>query len=157
VVLYASIYGSFNAIYSKLGKINNPIVTLHLISTIASPCLTYAQEALSLTKVYLKSLEHPWSRVFMKLFTTFNEDIVRQCQYYTDHMPLEHTVMLKKFNFLNALKFSPNWMLVSLFELTAMQELKYICDHYGLNYNIQLSYYDMKQAIYDNFKNKINL
>ena len=72
-------------------------------------------------------------------------------------MPLEHTVMLTKFNFLNAFKFSPNWMLVSLFELTAMHELKYIYDHYGLNYNIQLSYYDMKQAIYDNFKNTLNL
>ena len=93
--------------------INNPIVTLHLISTIALPCFTYAQEALSLTKTYIKSLEHPWSRVFMKLFTTFNEDIIHQCQYFTDYMPLEHIIFLKKFNFLNALKFSPNWMLVA--------------------------------------------
>ena len=98
--LKANFYSSFNAIYCKLGMFNNLVVTLHLISTIALPCLTYAQEALSLTKTYLKSLERPWSRVFMKLFTTFNDDIIHQCQYFTDCMPLEHTVFLKKFNFL---------------------------------------------------------
>jgi hypothetical protein len=155
--LKSNFYSSFNAIYCKLGMINNPIVTLHLTSTIALPCLTYAQEALSLNKTYLKSLEHPWSRVFMKLFTTYNENVIHQCQYFTDCMPLEHSIFLKKFNFLNALKFSPNWMLVSLFELTAVHELKHIYDHYGLNPNIELSYYGMKQAIYSYFKNKLNL
>src|ERR1700690_1764249 len=45
----------------------------------------------------------------------------------------EHTLFLKKFNFLNALKFSQNWMLVSLFELTAVQELTSIYDQYTLH------------------------
>ena len=93
----------------------------------------------------------------MKLFTTFNENIIHQCQYFTDYMPLEHTVFLKKFNFLNALKFSPNWLLVNLFEQTAVHELKYIYNHYGLNSNIKLSYYGMKEAIYCYFKNRLNL
>ena len=48
-------------------------------------------------------------------------------------------------------------MLVSLFELTPVHELKYIYDHYGLNSNTELSYYGMKEAIYSYFKNKLNL
>ena len=155
--LKSNFYSSFNAIYSKLGMFNNPIVTLHLISTIALPCLAYAQEALPLTKTYLKSLEHHWSRVFMKLFTTFNENVVRQCQYFTGYMPLEHTLFLKKFNFLNALKFSQNWMLVSLFELTAVQELTSIYDHYSLESHVELSYNSMQKVIYNHFESKINL
>jgi len=38
----SNFYSSFNAIYSKLGKINNAIVTLNLISSIALPCLLFA-------------------------------------------------------------------------------------------------------------------
>ena len=56
----SSFYSSFNAIYSKLGKINNAIVTLHLISSIALPCLLFAVEALPLTKAVVKVMEHPW-------------------------------------------------------------------------------------------------
>jgi len=93
----------------------------------------------------------------MKLFTTFNEDVVRQCQYFTGYMPLEHTLFLKKFNFLNALKFSQNWMLVSLFELTAVQELTSIYEHYSLESHVELSYNSMQKVIYNHFESKINL
>ena len=39
-------YGSFNAIYSQLGKLNSPIVTLNLVSSIALPCLLYTSESM---------------------------------------------------------------------------------------------------------------
>ena len=61
-------YRSFNAIYSKLGRINNPIVTLNLISSIAMPCLLYAVEALRINNATFKTLEHPWTRAFIEYF-----------------------------------------------------------------------------------------
>ena len=132
------------------------MVTLKLISTISLPCLQYAQEALSPTKTYIKSIEHPWSRAFMKIFNTFNEKTILQCQYYTGYLPLEHTVQLKKFNFLNVLKFSPNWLLVCLFELTAADELNVIGARYGVPQLANLSYNDMKSVIYNNFIRQVN-
>ena len=51
MVLLSSFYASFYWLYAlesiRLGKINNPIVTLKLIFIIALPCLLYAQEALA--------------------------------------------------------------------------------------------------------------
>ena len=95
----SSFYSSFNAIYSKLGKINNAIVTLNLISSIALPCLLFAVEALPLTKAIVRVLEHPWSRVFMKLFWTFDNEVIRQCQFYTGFSTVEHLARERKVKF----------------------------------------------------------
>ena len=72
-------YSSFNAIYSKLGCYNSEMVSLHLAHTIALPCLLYGQEALKLTKTDLREIESPWNRVFMKVFKTFDLNIILEC------------------------------------------------------------------------------
>ena len=96
---------SFNSIYSKLGKINNPIVTLHSISSIALPSLLFAVGSLSLTKTVLNSLEHPWSRdLFMKVFRTYDAMTVKCCQHYTDFLPIGHMARLLKVKLITSLK-----------------------------------------------------
>ena len=110
----SSFYSSFNAIYSQLGKINNAIVTLHLISSIALPCLLFAVEALPLTKAVIKVLEHPWSRVFMKLYWTFDMEIVTQCQYYTGCSTVELLARERKVKFVNFLQYSPCMLMRTL-------------------------------------------
>ena len=113
----SSFYASFNAIYSKLGKINNAIVTLNLVSSIALPCLLFAVEALPLTKSIIRIIEHPWSRVFMKLFWTFNNEIVSQCQYYTGFTTVEIMARERKSKFMNLLQFSPCSLVRTLYEI----------------------------------------
>jgi hypothetical protein len=113
----SSFYSSFNAIYSKLGKINNPIVTLNLVASIALPCLLFAVEALpKLTKAVTRVLEHPWSRVFMKLFWTFDNEVVKQCQFYTGFSTVEHLAKERKNRFVNFLQFSPSILMRTLNE-----------------------------------------
>ena len=73
------LYRTSNAILGKLGKQRNPNVALQLIYSTAVPALTYCTEALSLNKVQQMSTEHPWDRTFMKLFNTFDKQIVQQC------------------------------------------------------------------------------
>ena len=72
-------YRSSNAILAKLGKQDNPTVTVHLMQSIAFPTLTYAIEALSLNKTKLIRRGHPWSRAFGKIFNTFDDVVIRQC------------------------------------------------------------------------------
>jgi hypothetical protein len=104
-------YSSFNSIYSKISKVKNPIVILNLISSIALPCLLYNTEALPLNITTAKELDHPWSRVFMRIFGTFNLNIIRQCQYFTGFLPLQHQLRLRKYNFITGLKNSKNvWL-----------------------------------------------
>ena len=59
-------YRAANCIFGKLEKLKNVPVTLHLVHTIAFPVLTYGIEAIPLNKTQLSSLDHPWSRIFMK-------------------------------------------------------------------------------------------
>ena len=93
-------FSTFNALYGQLGKQNNVLVTLHLASSIALPCLLYAIEAVPFTKSFLKSLDHPWTRIFMKVFNTFDSEIVLNCQYFCGCLPLEHLARIRKVNFL---------------------------------------------------------
>jgi Reverse transcriptase (RNA-dependent DNA polymerase) len=137
----SNFYSSFNAIYSKLGKINNQIVTLNLISSIALPCLLFAVEALPLSKSVIKSIEHPWSRVFMKIFMTFDAKTVTGCQYFTGFMPIAHIANSRKIKFINQMKASKYWLLRSLHELVAVRELDPIASFYGVDMHFLCTYY----------------
>ena len=113
----SSFYSCFNSIYSKLGKINNQIVTLNLISTIAVPCLLFAVEALPLTKTVLKILEHPWSRAFMKIVWTFSNEVVAQCQFYTGFTTVEYLARERTAKFVNFMPICPCPLIRTLIEI----------------------------------------
>ena len=57
------------------------LVTLQIASSIAIPCLLYALEVIPFTKSFLSSFEHPWTRIFMKVFNTFDSESISGCQY----------------------------------------------------------------------------
>ena len=152
--LKAKFYSSFNSIYSKLGKINDIIVTLNLVSTIALPCLLFAIEAIPVTQTILKVLEHPWSRVFMKLFNTFDTKTIMYCQYYTDFWPLEHLARLRKINFVKALQRHPCYLLSALHCYTADKELCSLANFYHVSLT-ELYMGDAKKIISNFFASQI--
>ena len=98
-------YRASNAILAKLGKQNNPTVTVHLLQAMAFPILAYALEALRFNKTKLIKLEYPWSRAFMKIVDTFDNSIVLQCQLFTGVLPLHHQYALHAMTFYLNLKF----------------------------------------------------
>ena len=83
------------------------------------PTLTYGLEALSLTKTEILSLEHPWSRMFMKLFKTLNLAVILQCQYFCKVLPIRHVYTIHRMRFLNNLDNSMN-LLVHHVQCTPM-------------------------------------
>ena len=62
----AKYYRAANAILGKLGKANNPCMTVHLMASITLPILTYSIEAISLSNAQLGKVGHPWEKLFMK-------------------------------------------------------------------------------------------
>jgi len=96
-------YRSANAILNKLGSYRNSMVALKLISSIALPVLLYAIEALNLNNSQIVSLEHTWNKALFKIFSTFNADIIRQCLFYGDYLPVSHLNAIYKMNFFNKL------------------------------------------------------
>ena len=92
-------YRSANAILNKLGKCRNNMVALKLVSSIALPILLYGIEALSLSNSQIASLEHTWNRAVFKIFSTFDDQIIKQCLFYGDHLPVSHLYAIHKMNF----------------------------------------------------------
>ena len=87
---------------------------MQLMTSIALPILTYSIEALSLNKTQLGKLGHPWERTFMKLFSTFDNSVIKQCQFYTNVLPTHHYYMMRKISFLQNLKITNNQVLQTL-------------------------------------------
>ena len=81
----------------------------------------------------LNIVEHPWSRVFMKIFNTFDALTVRYCQHYTGFLPVEHIARLRKINFITGLKQSQCVMLQTLHNYVASNELRLIANVYNVN------------------------
>ena len=102
----ATFYLSTNCIFAILGPLNNAPVTLHLMHSIALPTLTYALEALCLNKTQLISLDHPWTRMFLKLFKTFYLSFDHSCQYFSDLLPIRHAHSLRRMGSLRNLETS---------------------------------------------------
>jgi len=110
---------SSNSILAKLGKQRNPAVALKLIASTAIPVLTYSLEALELNKTQRLSLDHPWERAFMKIYKTFDKEIVHQCQFFNGFLPLSHTIDTRQTEFLRTLPYNNNNLLKFFFDLSA--------------------------------------
>jgi hypothetical protein len=96
----AKYYRNLNGILGKLGLKGQCSVMLALIDSHCTPCLLYGIAAFTLSKAELLSVEHPYSRAYMKIFQTFDQDVVRSCQYYSGYLNIEHKLALLKRGFL---------------------------------------------------------
>jgi hypothetical protein len=126
-------YRSSNAILSKLGKQRNPAVALQLILSTAVPVLTYGMEALCLNKTQRQSLNLPWNRTFMKIFGTFDNKIVKQCQFYGGFLPVAYAIDIKRCEFLRKIPLTDNELLYSLSGLFISKDKEEIAGHYNLD------------------------
>ena len=99
---------------------------------IALPCLLYGIESMNLSKTVLKSLEHPWSRVFMKIFSTFEASVISDCQYFSGYWPVEHLARCRKIKFMNSLMDSDNCVLNLMHQISAQRELAPIAAKYNV-------------------------
>lgn len=110
-------YASFNAIYSKLGFFNNEFVSLHIAHTVALPCLLYGTEAFKWNKTQMKELELPWSRGFMKVFKTFDLNVIKQCQFYSGYTTVEDMIHKRRCKFIENIKNNGDILLYNLLDV----------------------------------------
>jgi exonuclease III len=124
-------YRSSNAILSRLGNQRNPAVALNLIESVALPVLTFSLEALRLNKSEAVSIDHPWCRTFMKLYWTFDNSVVRECQMYGGFLPLTYLICIKQMSFINKLFFTENAILIDLAIYNGTSEMNDIAKKYN--------------------------
>jgi hypothetical protein len=124
-------YRSANAIIGKLGSQRNPTVTMELVSSVSLPILLYGAESLCLNKSDTARLEHPWSRIFMKVYATFDNNVVNYCQLYSGFLPLSYINSMRKVSFINKLPLCDNAILSSLYDWRAITEIQHISAIYN--------------------------
>lgn len=107
-------YASFNSLYSRLGHFNSEMVSLHLTNSIALPRLLYCLEAVEVNKTCKNELEVPWTRAFMKIFKTFNKNIITECQTVCGYYTVGQMIDTRRGNFLLKILKSGNILLKNL-------------------------------------------
>ena len=151
----AKYYRAANAILGKLGKANNPCVTVHLMASIALPILTYSIEAISLSNAQLGKVDHPWERTFMKLFSTFDNKVIKQCQFYTNVLPMYQYYVIRKISFLSNLPMTQNQVLQTLYDSFAKIELLKYASMFDCEVNIVTKTF--RTIVRDQFRNEVGL
>ena len=72
-------------------------------------------EAFNLNKRDFRSLDNTNLSVYSKVFTTFDHAIIKECQFYCGHLPLEGLLDCRKVKFYYGLNDTSNALLNCLF------------------------------------------
>ena len=110
----ATFYRSINAIYGRLGRCASPEVIVHLLSSECMLVLLYGLDSCPSNVTELRSLEHPVTTSFAKIFNTNSIDIVSYCQFAFGFHSVCQQVLRRKINFLAKLNQCQNSLCSSL-------------------------------------------
>jgi hypothetical protein len=100
-------FRSLNGILGKIGSSDPINVVLSLVNSFATPVLLYGMESAYIKHSDVKNLNYPYRSIYFKLFSTFNAEIIDQCQYYTGYLPLKYALNLRCLTFFKSLLSPP--------------------------------------------------
>jgi len=143
-------FRSFNSIFSKVGRLASQEVVISLIRTKCIPVLLYATEACPLLSRQKHSLEFTINRLFMKLFSTASPQIVHNCLYYFNFLPILYQIYIRTARFLQRFKATEN-KFCYLFNDIATTQLETIFSNFGPNITTACQ---LKIAIFDLFESQ---
>ena len=92
---------------------SSPVVLCSLINSYCTPILLYALETLCLNNKILNSLENAYNQAFFKIFSTYDKDVISQCQYYMGYLPIRLTSDIRKLTFLTRLMSADNRSIIN--------------------------------------------
>ena len=152
-------FRAINGIFGKIELKASPIVLCSLMSSFCTPILLYATEVLDWNKKSLRSLENTYSQAFFIIFTTFDKNVVQQCQFYMGLLPIDLLIELRKLNFLSDI-----W--TNIAEVSAMSSLHHLarwtdCEFnsllakFGLSINSRRNAY--KPSVYRYFQSLLGM
>jgi len=102
------IFITFNASYSKVGRLASEEVVFSLIRAKCLPILLCATEACPLLSCNSSSFEFTVTRLFVKLFRTASPAVVKCCQLAFNFHPVHSQLDIRTANFLQKLIASEN-------------------------------------------------
>ena len=148
----SNFYRSFNGIFSKIGTSSSPNVILSLMSSYCLPVLLYGLEALSVISREFQRLELAYNRAFMKIFSSYNLHVIKQCQYYSGYLPLRYIYEIRKLNFLFSVLNTDN-CLFGPFQTVAYFDICNILKLYNCNFSESMN--TIKRKIWISFETDV--
>jgi len=98
-------YCNSNVIIGRLGTSAPVGVLLKLLDSQAIPHLLYGISAATLSSKDMKSLSYAYNNVFAKIFDTYDNKVILNCQYFSSSLPFNYMYEYHRYNFLtNCLK-----------------------------------------------------
>ena len=97
-----SYYRSFNvftAIFGRISRFVSVETFMYLIKTECLPVLIYGIEAYPTYSINIKTLDHPNTATFMKVFSTKSTDVVCDSQMAFEFRSLNERILTRKINF----------------------------------------------------------
>ena len=97
-------------------------------------------------------IENAYSHAYMKIFKTFDKNVVSQCQFYMNKLPMELEIALRRLKFLKkVLMFKTN---VINHIIGTSQELQIVANKY--NCDATDSFEQCKNKMWLNFESRLN-
>ena len=125
---------------------------MSLINAYCLPILTYGAEALNLPKAMYNFLEKAYSLSYSKKFSTYDNNVIKQCQYYCGYLPLCDVIDIRKFSFLTKMELTSNMCVSFLFKAFAAYELKSLLVKHRISPNLNWMF---KHIIRQNFASSV--
>ena len=120
-------YCNTNVILGRLGTSTPVNVLLKLIDSQSVPNLLYGISATRLSAKDIKSFSFAYNSVFAKIFHSYDNTIILNCQYFTGSLPFNYLYDYHRYNFLNKL-FNTNSINanseIDIFDMTDLQALQ---------------------------------
>ena len=97
-------FRSLNAIFSQIGSTTSPEVILFLVESCSVPVLLYGLESVALTKSLANSIENAYTQAYRKIFRTFDNNVIKQCQFNFGYLTMELKLANRRLRFFSKLR-----------------------------------------------------
>lgn len=95
-----SFFRCFNSVYGRIGKAASEEVILSLVKAKCIPVLAYGLDVCPLILSDIRSLDFTVTRILMKIFGTYDKDIIFHCQSYFRFPSVPDIIKRRKIAFL---------------------------------------------------------
>ena len=143
-----------NGILGKIGAESSPSVIVSLIESYCVPVLLYSVDSIICNKSVIDKMENAYSQVFSKIFKTYDKNVLKQCQYFMNRLPVELKVVCRKINFLKDIQSSKNELCKLLHNISAKNELLDLCNLYNIPV-ANVCRYNVKSYMWNVFESRL--
>ena len=143
-IIRQKFFRATNGIFGKIGTKAPLNCYSTLINSYCTPLLTFGMEAIFLSKSDLNSIKAAFTAGWSKIFGSFDHNVIYNCLYYCNVLPIEFCIDQRKLSFLDQIASSDHIGLLNLFAIHGKPIILVLVSKYHLNTNESWNCWKMK-------------